>query len=92
MRQIFLYGIAGAKDQYRVLGYRFLVDENITIENMKRTAALLRMEYPSIERVYAIDNRYGLKQEVITVIKRPTVENCVLFKMRLEEEGNEIIT
>lgn len=92
MKQIFLYGIAGVEEQYRVLGYRFLMDENISIENMKRTAATLRIERPSIDKVYAIDNCYGLKHEVMTVLKFPTVENCVLFKMRLEEEGIEITT
>ena len=87
MRQIIHYGISGAETQYRVLKYWCIYEDNISIENIKRCAGFMVLQNPSIEHVYAIDNRCGLKREYIESYKKNTIESCAIFKDTLEREG-----
>ena len=87
MNQIILYGISGADTQYRVLKYYCMYEEALSIGNLKRRAALMVMQNPGIEHVYAVDNRYGLKAEYIQSYKINSIESCAIFKDTLEREG-----
>lgn len=87
MHQIILYGISGAETQYRVLKYYCIYDDVVSIGDMKRHAAFMVMQNPSIEHVYAIDNRYGLRREYIESYKKNTIESCAIFRDTLEREG-----
>jgi hypothetical protein len=87
MNQIILYGLSGAETQYRVLKYYCIFDEALSIGNLKRRAALMVMQNPGIEHVYAVDNRYGLKYEYIQSYKINSIESCAIFKDTLEREG-----
>lgn len=87
MNQIILYGLSGADAQYRVVKYYCMYEENLSIGNLKRRAALMVMQNPGIEHVYAIDNRYGLKAEYIQSYKINSIESCAIFKDTLEREG-----
>jgi hypothetical protein len=87
MRQIILYGLSGAEAQYRVLSYYCIYEDDISIANIKRHAGFMVLQNPSIEHVYAVDNRYGLKREYIESYKRNTIESCAIFKDTLEREG-----
>ena len=91
MKQIILYGIAGAGDQYKVLRYFAINAEDVTIWYLRHCANMMRMENPTIERVYAVDNRYGLKREYMESYKRNTIESCAIFKDTLEREGLRVI-
>lgn len=87
MNQIILYGMSGAETQYRVLKYFCVHDEEVSIAKLKRHAAYMVMSNPGIERVFAVDNRYGLKREYIESYKKNTIESCAIFKDTLEREG-----
>lgn len=87
MKQIILYGISGAEKAYAVLGWFCIYDEYVTIQTIRREASILRMSNPSIEHVYAIDNRYGLKREYRESIKKNSIESHAIFKDTLEREG-----
>jgi hypothetical protein len=87
MNQIILYGLSGADTQYRVVKYYCMYEENLSISNLKRRAALMVMQNPGIEHVYAVDNRYGLKTEYIQSYKINSIESCAIFKDTLEREG-----
>lgn len=91
MKQIILYGISGASKQYRVLQYYCIYEENISIWNIRHQANVMRMENPSIEHVYAVDNRHGLKREYVQSYKKNTIESCAIFKDILEREGLMVI-
>lgn len=91
MKQIILYGISGARNQYRVLKYFCIYEENISIWNIRHYADVMRMENPSIEHVYAVDNRHGLRREYTESYKRNTIESCAIFKDILEREGLKVI-
>jgi hypothetical protein len=54
---------------------------------MKRHAGFMVLQNPGIERVYAIDNRYGLKREYVESYKKNSIESCAIFKDILEREG-----
>jgi hypothetical protein len=90
MNNLILYGIGDAKYQYRVLKYFCIYDENIDIAEIKRIARMMQVVNPSIEHVYLISNRHGLKREFQESIKRNSIENCAIFKDILEREGIKI--
>lgn len=91
MKQIILYGLAGANQQYIVQMYYCLYDEDISIRNIVYQAQMLKAKCPSIEHVYAIDNRHGLRREYRESICLHTIESCYIFKDTLEREGFQII-
>ena len=91
MKKIFLYGIANAEDAYRVVMYSYIEDEFVSIRNLIIHASWMRFENPSIDHVYAIDNRKGLAYDYRRTIKQNTIESNVSFKDILEREGLLII-
>lgn len=90
MNNLILYGIGDAKYQYRVLKYFCIYDENIGIAEIKRIARTMQVINPSIEHVYLISNRHGLRREFQESIKRNSIESCAIFKDILEREGIKI--
>ena len=90
MNNLILYGIGDAKYQYRVLKYFCVYDERIDIAEIKRIARTMHVINPSIEHVYLISNRHGLKREFQESIKRNSIESCAIFKDILEREGIKI--
>lgn len=90
MKQVFLYGIGGADTQYGVIRYTCIPEEDISINTIKYEASMMRIKYPSVKRVFAIDNRPGLRRDYIVAIKKNSIESCAIFRDILEKEGNEI--
>lgn len=90
MNNIILYGLRDAKYQYRVLRYYAVYDERTDIAEIKRIARMMQVINPSIEHVYMISNRHGLKREFSESIKRNSIESCAIFKDTLEREGIKI--
>ena len=90
-KQVYLYGIAGAEKQYKVIAYQFLVDDDISIRNIVYSATMLKIKNPEVERVFAIDNRKGLRQDYQKSITLNTIESCYIFRDILETEGLEVI-
>lgn len=91
MKTVFLYGINGPSDHYRIAKYLFITEEDLTIRELKETALYMKDRYPSIEHVYAIDNRRGLRRELMDTIKKDSIEGCIIFRDMLQREGLEII-
>jgi hypothetical protein len=93
MKRVFLYGIAGAEDNYRIVRYIFIdgAVEPITITNIARTAGWLKFKNPGIEHVYAIDESVGLARAYKSAKKNDSIANNVEFKLILEREGLQII-
>ena len=90
MNNIILYGIGDARYQYRVLRYFAIYDERADTSEVKRIARMMQVINPSIEHVYMITNRRGLKREFMESTKRNSIERCVIFKDTLEREGIKI--
>ena len=90
MNNIILYGIGDARYQYRVLRYFAIYDERADTSEVKRIAHMMQVINPSIEHVYMITNRPGLKREFMESIKRNSIESCAIFKDTLEREGIKI--
>lgn len=90
MNNLILYGIGNAKYQYRVLRYYWVEDEYTDIAEIKRIARMMQVVNPSIEHVYLISNRRGLKRDFVESIKRNSIESCAIFKDILEREGIKI--
>lgn len=90
MKNLILYGIGNARYQYRVLRYFYVYDENADVAEIKRIARMMQVVNPSIEHVYLLSNRHGLKREFQESIKRNSIESCAIFKDILEREGIKI--
>lgn len=91
MNQVILYGIAGAENQYRVIRYFIIDAELVSISNIVYQANMLRIKNPTVEHVYAVDNRRGLRRDYVESYKKNTIESCAIFKDILEREGIMII-
>ena len=90
-KQIILYGLGGADIQYVALSYFCIYEDDISIENIMLFAQIMRMKNPTIESVYAIDNRRGLRRDYETSVRKHTIESCAIFKDLLERYGIKII-
>lgn len=90
MKSIFLYGIGGARDQYRVIRYTRIDEPDFSIGTLMYEASIMRINYPSIEHVYAVDNRYGLGRTYLESVKKNSIESCAVFKDLIQRTGIEI--
>lgn len=91
MDKLVLYGIGGVKDGYRALRYFFVPEYFTTTRGIKGAAENMVDINPSVERVYLVDNRYGLKNEFNASLRATTFEPCVIFKDALEREGIRVL-
>lgn len=85
---IVLYGLSGPDQQYRALKYFAIAEgEEVSILDLKFRALFMKQTFPGIKKVYAIDNRPGLKKDYIDSYRINTIESCAIFKDLLEREG-----
>lgn len=90
-RQVILYGLGGADIQYVAISYYCIYDEDISILTIRHHAEMMKMYNPTIESVYAVDNRPGLRRDYTYSIKKHSIESCIEFKDMLERYGIKII-
>lgn len=96
MTTVYLYGLGGADQMYRVIRYSAIEIDNLVgtnygvIRTLKYEASMMRMKYPNIERVFAIDNGRGLSRDYTNALKTNTIESHAIFKDILEREGLEL--
>lgn len=88
-RMIYLYGLAGADQQYRIIRYdHFDMDSvNDIFKEAHIRAAWLRSHDSTIETVYAVPGGHGLKYIFMEAFRTNTVEANVTFKTLLEQRG-----
>lgn len=84
----YLYGL---DREYRIVRYHYIERELLSIKEIKICADLLKRYYPNIAFVYAVDNCYEIYQDCVKTMKIRSVENCVMFKILLEERGLRIV-
>ena len=53
MKQVILYGIAGADKHYRILRYFVIGEDFISISNIMSCAHRMVKDYPEIKRIFA---------------------------------------
>ena len=96
MTTVYLYGLGGADQMYRVIRYSAVEIDNLVgtnygvIRTLKYEATMMRMKYPNIERVFVIDNGRGLARDYANALKTHTIESHAIFKDLLEREGLEL--
>lgn len=88
-RRIFIYGIGGADDNYRIVAYQYIkANESYNIiRDCHAVAEWLRYRNPSIKYTYAIDEGADLARMYKQARKTNSVEDNVCFKLMLEETG-----
>lgn len=91
--EIILYGIGGADTQFVAIRYFIIQEDFMSIGGLVHSANFMRMQNPTIEHVYAIDNRPGLRREYMESIKcrKNSIEARYAFRDTLERYGLRII-
>lgn len=92
--RVYLYGIGGADQMYRVVKYWcfFNIDiDPVMIREIKYEMAMLRMKCPSIEHMYLIDGSLRLRHEFNLATKKNSIEGWLVFRSVLETEGLKIL-
>lgn len=90
MRQLYLYGIGGAEDGFRVIRYREIDQADLSALTLRYECTDMLMHYKSIKRFFVIDNRPGLVRLCAQSIKTKDVEKALIFLDILEKQGLEI--
>lgn len=90
MNTIYLYGIGGADDCYRVIRYEPIAKEDLSIFALKIEASMMAMRYPGVKRIFAIDSRPGLSKMVMNSMRKKSIEDCVILLDFLERNGIEL--
>lgn len=96
MTTVYLYGLGGADQQFRVVRYTPVEIDNLlgttfgVIRTLKYEAQMMKMKYPNIERVFAIDNGRGLARDYREACKKNSIESHAIFKDILEREGLDL--
>ena len=88
-RRVFVYGIGGADDNYRIVAYQYVKTESSSdiIHDCRSAAMWLRYRNPSIKYAYAIGESADLARMYKKARKTNSVEDNVCFKLMLEETG-----
>ena len=88
-RRLFIYGIGGADDNYRIVSYQFIeISRSYDIsKDSHAIAAWLRYRNPTIKYAYAIVESADIAQMYKKARKTNSVEDNVCFKLMLEETG-----
>lgn len=89
-KNIILYGFAGTEKQYRVLSYYVIDKDIVSIDYLKYRASVMMELYPSITRVYAVDNHPTLKDDYLEAIKATTIERTYEFYDLVDRRGIRI--
>lgn len=91
-KQIILYGVGGPEVQYCTIRYWVIHSRDLSVRELKECAMRMKVEHPSIKRVFAVDNRYGLRKDYIESIKNRhnSMESRLAFLDMIEREGMEV--
>ena len=90
MQKIFLYGIGGAEDGFRVIRYCEIDQADLSALTLRYEATDMLMHYQSIRRFFVIDNRPGLAKLCAQSNKTRSVEKALIFLDILEKQGLEV--
>lgn len=90
MNQVVLYGISGVNDQYRIMRYECIDAAFLSIVELVSKANFMKVKYPSIKHVYAIDNSKELRRDYAEVIKHDSIESRFIFKDLMERTALKI--
>lgn len=89
---MFLYGLADADENYRLVRYQGLIAEPNLVSTIQDITAEMIMDHPEIKHVYLLDWRPGLRWYAMQSLKHPnTMDVCVQFKITCEKEGIRIV-
>ena len=91
MKQVVLYGLGEAKDNYRALRYYIMQAEHMDVKGLKGAAVFLCSSKPSFDGFFAVDNRPHLLDEYYASHNAKVIEPCMIFRDTLERDGIVLI-
>ena len=86
-KNVYFYGLDEA---YKLVHFYFFPKEEVSIWNIRATGKTLRMDFPNIRYVYAVDNSSAIYSAFRDLRRQDSTQNRVEFKIMLEQYGIEI--
>lgn len=83
-KRVFLYGF---NELHHVVSCKYIREGRVTVTTMNQFAECMFDERPDIRRIYAVDNRIGLKQDFLDTIIRPHFTKDIEFEDMISREG-----
>lgn len=90
MNTVYMYGIGGASDGFRVIRYAAIPQEEMSVMTLKYEMNGMLFRYPSIKRVFVIDQRPGLARMVTNSFKKNSIEENLILVDFLERNAIEL--
>lgn len=91
MNAVYLYGIGGPSDRFRVIRYTRVEEKDVSIMTFKFEALMMRVKYPNIRQVFAMDDGYHLYRSYMDAVKKNSIEGWMIFRDILGTQGAEIL-
>lgn len=86
---VVIYGIGKAEDNYAVLRYWRMFQEDVSIREIDRSVKYMRADCPGVERVFVIDNYHGLRRDYLETKRMNSYAGWIMFRDILERQGVE---
>ena len=83
-RQVYLYAF---EELHHVVDCKYLREGRISIRSMNELAEYMFDGKPNIKRIYAVNNRIGLKEDFLDTITRPHFTKDIEFEDTISREG-----
>lgn len=90
MKTIYLYGVGDPADTQQFIRYNRIDEDCFSIMTFKYEAMKMRLEFPSIKRVFAIDNSYSTYRAYKDIRRNKSMDEFIAFIDMLEKQGVEI--
>ena len=90
MKTIYLYGVGDPTDTQQFIRYTRIDEDCFSIMTFKYEAMKMRLEFPSIKRVFAIDNSYSTYHAYKDIRRNKSMDEVIAFIDMLEKQGVEI--
>ena len=83
-RRVYLYGF---EELHHVVDCKYLREGRVSIGSLNKLAEYMFESKPNIKRIYAVDNRIGLKQDFMDTIIQPHFTKDIEFEDMISREG-----
>ena len=83
--RVYIYALD--KETYSLVNYHYLVENLITIQNIVYFAQTLKNACDDNVMIWVVDGTRDLRELARPMLKNPTPEETVCFKMYLEQYG-----
>lgn len=83
-KRLYLYGF---EELHHVVDCKYLREGRISVNSINNLVERMFYENPNIKRIYAVDNRIGLREDFLDTITKPHFAKDIEFEDMISKEG-----